>query len=621
MSNTIESVESVLKHTGPEVEIVLLDNGGDADVVKEILSRFVDSRVILFSIGVNRSFGEANNIGAEFSRGNILVFLNNEVLVTKHWLDPLLWELEQNPQVGAVGPKFLSLDGALEESGAFLDSNGRSVKLGRVLDSVVANLNERKQVDFVSAKCLAIRKKDFLMVGGFNFVYEPGHYEDADLCFLIRATGLSIVYQPESTVHYLERQPALSPQEHGQIEGEIETNRHKFLNRWGGGKSPSQIGISPLTEEGRSVTRNLTVVIFTPFDLVFGGGEKYILSVAREFSRSGYRTIFTTLDKYSRLRFVALGACFGLDLGAVELKLLSEIGSSVDVFITIGNNFYPPVKPMGRINIHHCQFPFQAESETPEQVSRIKDVDVVVVNSEFTRTHYVREVQRVGFPEVEVMVTNPPLSDLKTSQNPRHPKQIISVGRFFVGGHAKNQHLLIEAFRELLVDHPDAQLVLVGGLAPGALNREYLERCLELAEGLPVSFHIDSDPAHLKALVGSSSVYWHAAGFGVDVDHAPELCEHFGISVLEAMGAGVIPIVVGNGGPDEIVDFGVNGFKYQSIHGLVHRTKLVFGLDEASDQKLRSNARNRFEQVSSIDFGQAWVSLVSTSVLNKVESH
>jgi glycosyltransferase involved in cell wall biosynthesis len=219
------------------------------------------------------------------------------------------------------------------------------------------------------------------------------------------------------------------------------------------------------------------------------------------------------------------------------------------------------------------------------------------------------------------MVINPPLSDLKTSQNARRPKQIISVGRVFVGGHAKNQHLLIEAFRELLVDHPDAQLVLVGGLAPGALNREYLERCLELAEGLPVSFHIDSDPVHLKALVVSSSVYWHAAGFGVDVDHAPELCEHFGISVLEAMGAGVIPIVVGNGGPDEIVDFGVNGLKYQSIHGLVHRTKLVFGLDEASDQKLRSNARNRFEQFSSIDFGQAWVSLVSTSVLNKVESH
>jgi glycosyltransferase involved in cell wall biosynthesis len=306
---------------------------------------------------------------------------------------------------------------------------------------------------------------------------------------------------------------------------------------------------------------------------------------------------------------LALGFDFGLDLSLVELATLDEVRSPVDIFVTMGNEVYPPVEPIGKINIHHCQFPFPPESQTNEQVSRLSKIDYVVVNSEYTKGHYLQAAQSVGFNNLKVVVISPPISDLPVSEIEKSQNQILSVGRFFVHGHSKNQHMLIAAFRDLLIKHPEATLVLAGGLAPGAVHREYLDLCRDLAKDLPVTFQIDAERDEISALMESSSIYWHGAGFEVDPGLYPERCEHFGISLVEAMGSKLIPVVVGNGGPDEIVNFGVNGFKYQSVEGLVRRTGLIFDLDNQSREMMRNAARARFEEYFRFDFDAAWTSL------------
>lgn len=607
-----KSVESVLTHTNKDVEIILVDNGSDSHVLDNLIQKFRDTRVSILSIGADRSFGEGSNVGAESATGEILVFLNNQVMVTENWLEPLVYELQANPTVGAVGPKFLYPDGSIREAGAFLDRSGRSVQRGQGRVSGAGLFNDKREVQYVSADCFAIRRSDFLKVGGFSFVYEPAHYEDAALCFSLRATGLSVVYQPESTVIHMGAQSTSAHKGSLIVEGLVEMSRIKFLNRWGNGKTPSRLALDSQTPPKVITSNSPTVVIYTPFDLVFGGGEKYILSVAHAYSISGFRTIFATKHRYSKVRFMSLGLDFGLDLCSIELATLDEVSSPVDIFVTLGNEVYPPVEPIGKINIHHCQFPFPAESQTNEQVARLEKIDYVVVNSEYTKSHYLKAAQSVGFNNLEVVVISPPLSDLVEIEKEKNRHQILSVGRFFVHGHSKNQHMLITAFRELLTKHPEATLVLAGGLAPGSVHREYLDMCRGLAEGLPVSFHIDVERDEISALMESSSIYWHGAGFDVDPELYPERCEHFGISLVEAMGSRVIPVVVGNGGPDEIVQFGINGFKYQSVEGLVRRTGLVFDLDDQSLEMMRKAARTRFEEYFSFDFAAAWASLAQT---------
>jgi O-antigen biosynthesis protein len=606
---TSKSVESVLTHTDKGVEVILVDNGSESGVLENLIDKFRDTRVSILSVGANRSFGEGSNIGAESATGEILVFLNKNVMVTENWLEPLVHELQANPSVGAVGPKFLYPDGSIREAGAFLDRDGRCVQRGKGQASGAGLFKEKREVQYLSKDCFAIRKKDFIKVGGFNFIYEPGNYEDADLCFSLRAAGLSVVFQPESTVIDIGSQATPAAGNTSLVEGVVEVNRIKFLNRWGNGKIPSRLTLDSQTPSRAITSGGPTVVIYTPFDLVFGGGEKYILSVANAYSLSGFRTILATRARYSKVRLMALGHDFGLDLGLVELATLDEVRYPVDIFVTMGNEVYPPVEPIGKINIHHCQFPFPPESQTIEQVSRLNKIDYVVVNSEYTKGHYLQAAQSVGFNNLKVVVISPPISDLPVTEKEKNQNQILSVGRFFVHGHSKNQHMLITAFRDLLIKHPDSTLVLAGGLAPGSVHREYLDMCRDLAKDLPVTFQIDAERDEISALMESSSIYWHGAGFEVNPELYPERCEHFGISLVEAMGSKLIPVVVGNGGPDEIVQFGINGFKYQSVEGLVRRTGLIFDLDDQSREMMRKAARARFEEYFRFDFDAAWTSL------------
>jgi GT2 family glycosyltransferase/glycosyltransferase involved in cell wall biosynthesis len=606
---TSKSVESVLTHTVKGLEIILVDNGSESGVLENLIDKFRDTRVSILSLGANRSFGEGRNIGAESATGEIVVFLNNNVMVTENWLEPLVQELQANPNVGAVGPKFLYPGGLIREAGAFLDRKGRSVQRGKGQAWRAGQFSEKREVQYLSKACFATRKKDFLKVGGFNFVYEPGNYEDADLGFSLRAAELTIVYQPESTVIDIGPQATSATGDTPLVDGVVEMNRIKFLNRWGNGKTPSRLTLDSQAPPKAITSGGPTVVIYTPYDLVFGGGEKYILSVAHAYSTSGFRTVLATRARYSRVRLMALGLDFCLDLGLVELATLDEVTSPIDIFISMGNEVYPPVEPIGKINIHHCQFPFPPESQTNEQVSRLNKVDHVVVNSEYTKGHYLQAAQSVGFNNLKVVVISPPISDLPVTEKMKNPNQILSVGRFFVHGHSKNQHILISAFRDLLIKHPNATLVLAGGLAPGSVHREYLEMCRDLAKDLPVTFQIDAERDEISALMESSSIYWHGAGFEVDSELYPECCEHFGISLVEAMGSRVIPVVVGNGGPDEIVQFGVNGFKYQSVEGLVRRTGLIFDLEDQSREMMRNAARARFEDYFRFDFAAAWTSL------------
>ena len=150
---------------------------------------------------------------------------------------------------------------------------------------------------------------------------------------------------------------------------------------------------------------------------------------------------------------------------------------------------------------------------------------------------------------------------------------ILSVGRFFgaESGHSKKQLELVAAFRQLLDRGVDGwTLHLVGGC--GEADRSYLESVRAEAEGLPVVFHIDAPGDELEGLYANASLFWHATGLGEDPESDPQRLEHFGIATVEAMSAGVVPVVFGAAGQLEIVEDGVSGYHFDDVEGLVSRT-------------------------------------------------
>ena len=150
------------------------------------------------------------------------------------------------------------------------------------------------------------------------------------------------------------------------------------------------------------------------------------------------------------------------------------------------------------------------------------------------------------------------------------PKEnlILNVGRFFEGHHNKKHLEMIRAFRDMVeAGLRGWSLVLVGGSSDEPVHKDYLRRVRAEAEGLPVRIAIDVPYAELLDLYSRASVYWHATGLGAE-RRDPAAMEHFGITTVEAMAAGCVPIVIRRAGQCEIVSHQVNGLLWRDLEGL-----------------------------------------------------
>ena len=196
---TERAIASLRAHTGRAYELIIVDNASE-DETREQLSKLHDAHVILNDD--NRGFGPATNQGAERARGKLLLLLNTDTFVQAGWLEPLLETIGQ-PGIGAVIPRYLHPDGSLQDAGTLLARDGTVHVHGDGDDAGRLCYRFRRVIDFGSAACLLIRRSTFELLGGFDANFAPAYYEDADLAMRLRQLGLSVVYEPRSTVTHL----------------------------------------------------------------------------------------------------------------------------------------------------------------------------------------------------------------------------------------------------------------------------------------------------------------------------------------------------------------------------------------------------------------------------------
>ena len=106
---------------------------------------------------------------------------------------------------------------------------------------------------------------------------------------------------------------------------------------------------------------------------------------------------------------------------------------------------------------------------------------------------------------------------------------------------------------------------------------------------------------NLRQLYAKSKIYWHAAGFGEDLDKHPERAEHFGIAIVEAMAAGCVPVVFAGGGPKEIITDQQDGILWTSTEQLQSETEELISdrrrlakLSQSAILKSRQFSKDRF---------------------------
>lgn len=132
--------------------------------------------------------GKARNVGARKTRGEILIFLDDDVtLGHDRVIEGLVRALDENPNLGLVGPSML----VPENANAFQKAYARQIS--RNLSPVVKELTES---DMVCHMGLAIRRNLYEKLGGENEEIVRG--TDPDLRHRVRAAGFRVALAPDS---------------------------------------------------------------------------------------------------------------------------------------------------------------------------------------------------------------------------------------------------------------------------------------------------------------------------------------------------------------------------------------------------------------------------------------
>jgi GT2 family glycosyltransferase len=214
-------------------EVIVVDDASD-DGSLQAIRQVVDGRPgwRLIVSEVNRGYVASANEGAAAARGEFLVFLNNDTVVTPGWLHALLQTFADHPGTGVAGSRLLYPDGTLQEAGGVVFRDGSAAKFGAHDPNPDAPVYAfLREVDYVSGAACATPTELFRRLSGFDAVYGFGYYEDTDYCFRVRAQGLRVIYQPRSVVVHVEGATAGRDLDHGPKRAQ-RSNRDVFSQRW-----------------------------------------------------------------------------------------------------------------------------------------------------------------------------------------------------------------------------------------------------------------------------------------------------------------------------------------------------------------------------------------------------
>jgi len=390
------------------------------------------------------------------------------------------------------------------------------------------------------------------------------------------------------------------------------------------------------------------IALYNPYLSSKGGGEKVCLALAESLQRDlGCQVYLVAHDK---IDLADLANYFKLNLDGIEVllvnfntlfyKLLRRIplpGRIRNIFldhrvlktirthdfdIFINNCYQSNLPSPTKVGIYMCMFPqrlkgFLKDTSPLKKVyvrvatvlsrltlhplhkNPIDSYQLITANSAYTQSF----ISKLWSKPSSILY---PICEDMLEPSIKKEKIILHVGRFFANdgeSHHKRQDALLQAFSGMTELHKAGwELHLAGSVAEDVGALKYILQLIKDGSGLPVVFHFNMPFNELHKLYNQATIYWHATGFGSDVDEHPEKQEHFGISTVEAMSTGAIPIVINSAGQKESVVSGKNGYLWDTLDQLQQQTLAVSKLKPTQLKTLSDNAKQSATQFNSKAF-------------------
>lgn len=185
-------------------EIIIVDNASPNDSLSDLAQMYKDVRIIYSD--ENLGFAGANNIGLEAASGDYMLLINPDVVVTKGFIEPMLFTFGLNEKIGIISPKIKYFHtpeliqyagyGNMSTLTMRTFSHGKGKKDG-------PEFSVTKKTSYAHGAAMMISRECYEKVGGMNESYFL-YYEEMDWSMRIKEAGFEIYYVASSTVFHKE---------------------------------------------------------------------------------------------------------------------------------------------------------------------------------------------------------------------------------------------------------------------------------------------------------------------------------------------------------------------------------------------------------------------------------
>lgn len=218
IEHTVKCVNSIFENS-KDFELIVVDNGS-TDGTKGYLEALKD-RIKVISNPENSTFSKANNQGLRMAEGEWIVFLNNDTVVCKDWLERINAHFFNVPlkHIGIVGP-------------VTSNSNGRQVVgIQDPEEWHAQNKGRWSHAGRLFGWCMMMRRSLLDEIGGFDERFINSH-EDNDLCLRAQLAGYKLVIAYDTYLYHAGQGTLRNILNQQQYLESGEKNREIYWDKW-----------------------------------------------------------------------------------------------------------------------------------------------------------------------------------------------------------------------------------------------------------------------------------------------------------------------------------------------------------------------------------------------------
>ncbi|BBP58653.1 hypothetical protein PHLH4_22430 [Pseudomonas sp. St316] len=184
----------------PNLEIIAVDNHS-SDQTPAYLTAWAKGhpdRLVILNPD-NKGFAAGNNLGLAAASGDYLVVLNNDTVVTAGWIKGLIRHLQDNKEIGIIGPITNNIGNEAKVSTGYERMEDMPAEAAQMTR---ARMGEWFEINTLAFFCVMFPRSTYEQIGGLCEEYGLGFFEDDDYCRRVQRRGMRAACAEDVFVHH-----------------------------------------------------------------------------------------------------------------------------------------------------------------------------------------------------------------------------------------------------------------------------------------------------------------------------------------------------------------------------------------------------------------------------------